>query len=61
MITPLSKNALSVLLAISGLLEVKYMYLMIIYSANGIVNIAEYCHQESATEEGSKRLNLIIR
>ena len=56
---PLSKKAISAFRAISGLDEVKYIYLMIIYSEIGIVNIAMYSLK--LTVSGSSKLNFRIK
>ena len=55
---PLSKKAFSVLLANSGLEEVKYINRMIIYREIGIVKITIYSCRFIV---GSKRLNFNMR
>lgn len=55
---PLSKKAFSVLLAISGFADVKYIYRIIKYNEIGMVKITIYSWRFMV---GSKRLNFKIR
>jgi hypothetical protein len=55
---PLSKKAFSVLLAISGFADVKYIYRIIKYNEIGMVKITMY---SCGFMGSSKRLNLYIK
>ncbi|MHA2039778.1 MAG: hypothetical protein ACW98X_25460 [Promethearchaeota archaeon] len=58
-IIPLSRKAFSVLRAIAGFAEVKYMYLIRMYNEMGIVSIA--INSKNVALPGSNKSNFKIR